>query len=397
MIACYAWSNMMILNAMNIKLNYYLEDQMDLFVRMTPGISRTFLSLIKGNGVFANVYYTSEPELPAYGRIKSIINLDLLNRYKKYYKQYQRMLFNLIGNKNYDIMLTAGFWNDSLYYIDYFYKHNHKLKIILYDEGGASYDNTKRNLCKYYCNRNITPWKSIIRRFTVEKVMEIKYRHLVLDYMYLYSPDRYQKIDPRMNVKKIPFIDTGNEHVYHFLKRDMMSIYEMDLLPYDRKSIYFIASGNSKWIPDCDNQSYGMIDVLIESVNKRDVIIKTHPNNTNNRLMFAKEYERVVFVDRKNTLLEFIYPNVNIENKLIITHASSSAMYVKIMFNKEPYVILIFRLFYQYNEHGDKNAEKYAEDMKALFEDKTRIYIPSTIDEYIDNIREVKKRIINYS
>lgn len=396
MVACYAWSNMMIFNAMNIKLNYYSDEDMDLFVRMSPGISREFLSLVKGKDIFANVYYTNEPEIQEYGRLKKLLKLGWISHYRKCHKQYERMLHNLIGYKKYDIVLVAGFWNDSLYYIDYFYKYNRKLKVILYDEGGASYDNTKHNLCKYYCNRKITPWRSRIKRFSTEKVIELRCKHLVQNYMYLYSPERYQKIDRKMQICKIPFIDIQNKEMFSFLEQDLMSIYEMDLLPYDRKNIYFIASGNFKWIPDCESQSIVMIEALMNSVNQNDIIIKTHPNNTENRLHFAKDLENKVFVDRKNALLEFIYPNVDIENKLIITHASSSAMYVKIMFDKEPYVILIFRLFHQYHERGDKDAEKYAEDMKDLFRDKSKIYIPNTIDEYIDCIKEVKRKIIRY-
>ncbi len=397
MIACYAWSNMMILNAMNIKINYYPDEDMDLFIRMTPGISRDLLGIVKSQKIFSSVSYTSVPNIKLLGRIKKKLKLEWVNYYRKYHGQYNRLLFNLVGNKKYDIFLTAGFWNDSLYYIDYFFKNNHNLKIILYDEGGASYDNPKRNLCRYYCNKNITPWKSRIKRFTTEKIMELRYMHLVQNYIYLYSPERYLKMDSKITVKRIPFIDDKNEKIHNLLHENMMSIYEQDLLPYERRGVYFISSSNSNWLPDCEKQSCIMIDALIENVNGHNIIIKTHPNNTNNRLSFAKEYEKKVFVDRGNVLLEFIYPNVDIENKLIITYASSSAMYAKIMFNKEPYIVLIFRLYHQYHENGDINAEQYAEDMKELYQDKSKIYIPNTIDEYIENIKEIQRKIVKYA
>lgn len=164
-------------------------------------------------------------------------------------------------------------------------------------------------------------------------------------------------------------------------KNDLCAIFGDALVPYEKRKTYFIAMGNTTWIPDCEEQSLVLIEKLLESVNKYSVIIRTHPNNTKSREGFAKDYEETTYVDRRNALLECIYPNVDIENKLIITYASSSAMYAKTMFDKEPYVILIFRLYHQYHEHGDKNAEKYAQDMKELFSDKSKVYIPNTIDE----------------
>ena len=396
MIACYAWSNMMVLNAINIKENFYPDEEMDIFIRMTPGISRSLLGLIKSKDIFANIYYTNVPSLHVYGKLKKKLKIDWIGYYRKYHRQYNRLLFNLIGDKKYNMVLIAGFWNDSLYYVDYFYKNNPKLQIVLYDEGGASYDNPKRNLCRYYCNKNITPWRSRVKRFSVEKIMEIKYKHLVQSCIYLYSPERYEKVDRKMKVKRIPHIDLDNEKIYDFFVKDMSNIYEQDLLPYVKKDILFITMGNSKWIPDCEGQLIPMISALVDNVNTNNVIIKTHPNNTSNRLQFAKQFEDIVYVDRGNQLLEYIYPNIDIENKLLITYASSSAMYVKSMFNKEPYVILTYRLFHQYHERGDINAEKYYEDMKNLFDDKTKIYVPNTIDEYVENIREVVNKLIKY-
>lgn len=383
----------MILNALNIKQQYYSEDEMDLYVRMAPGISREILHMIKKSNYFSNVYYTIVPKVKPKGRTL----LKWIQYSRLYKKQYHRMLGNLAGKKEYDIALVAGFWNDSLYYIDFFAKHNRKLKIFLYDEGGATYDNPKRNLCRYYCNKNIVPQKERLKRFFVEKRLELKHKKRVRQEIYLYSPERYRKVDPKMSVVTIPRIIEGNEIVFKFFCEKLGDIYGEFLMPYEKKDVFFISSGNSKWVPNCESQSETVIRKTLEIFDRNKIVIKAHPNNSKNLKNFAQDFEKMVYVDRNNFLFEYIYPNVDIEKKLIITYASSSAMYAKTIFGKEPYIILFFRLFNEYHEHGDQNAERYAEDLIELYKDKTRIYIPNTYDELLENINEVKMRIIEYA
>lgn len=399
MIACYAWSNLMVLTAMNIKVNYFPDEDMDLFVRMSPGVSRELLQTIRKREVFKNIFYTNVPVIQLKSRtfFKHRLRTNWIKTRCLYKDQYKRMLHNLIAETQYDLFLTAGFWNDSLFYLDCFAQNNPKIRVNLYDEGGVSYDNAKKNLCCYYVSKKVTPLKSRIKNFFPEKHLERKYRKKVENKIYLYSPKRYEKIDKRMQCIGIPLINQNNFEMLAFFKKDLHKIYELYLPPYEKRNIYFISCGNSMRIQDCEVQSLNIVKCLSSIINGRNLVIKTHPNNSNNMKKFALEYENVCYVDRNNFMLEFIYPNIEIEEKMLITYASSSAMYVKTIFDKEPFIILIFRLFHQYHEHGDKNAERYANDLREIYVNKDRIFVPNTLDEFVDNVNEVKRKITKYA
>ena len=99
MIASYAWSNMMIINLVNIKVNYFPSEEMDIFIRMTPGISRDIISLCRN--IFSEVYYMETPRI----QLKGFFHRKNLFKFLKdailYNRQYNRLLENSIDNKVY--------------------------------------------------------------------------------------------------------------------------------------------------------------------------------------------------------------------------------------------------------------------------------------------------------
>ena len=62
-------------------------------------------------------------------------------------------------------------------------------------------------------------------------------------------------------------------------------------------------------------------------------------------------------------------------------------MFAKTIFGKEPYIVLTFRLFHQYHERGDENAERYAYDLKKMYTKSEKILIPNTVDEFCDMLK----------
>ena len=132
MIACFAWTNLQILNVTNTKVNLYPEEKADLYIRMGGHISKELIGAVKASGVYENVY-SLDPVVLSYSRMR----LGFIPHFKAmllkgaYVKAYNALMDNTAPNKEYSRVLMAWFYAENAFVINYFAKHTKQLAITI--------------------------------------------------------------------------------------------------------------------------------------------------------------------------------------------------------------------------------------------------------------------------
>ena len=345
MILGYAWSNFTVLNLVNVKLTYFPNEPFDLLIRSNKTLSNSLLEEVEKQKIFSNIYYIPMPQIDkCLGIIGKIPKLRFWSYKRNYKNSMERSLDNTIKHQIYDLFIVPGFWSDTLYVIDYIFKQNRHLKIQLVEEGERSYED--------FSNLTVSDVNHSVKEKIISYYMHGKYRKKYLHYLsnelYLYNPSIYE--EEKITTKMLPALIEANTCCLNLLQHSA-HLEDSHILQYVKKDYIYLAGGIVKGYEDNYNQTYKIINTLIETVGKSNVIIKTHSNSTDHRLHFAEQWNSRVFIDREVYIFEALCSTIALENKVIISRGSSVAMNVKALFNMEPYVILTYRLYPYYHQY----------------------------------------------
>lgn len=390
MIACFAWTNLQILNTTNARVNLYGDQKADLYIRMGRHISRELIAAVKSSGVYENVY-TLDPIELSYQRMRfgSIPRLKVLMLRRAYTNAYNALLDNTAPDKRYDRVLMAWFYAENAFVINYFAKHTDRLKITLVDEGTGSYCYNKKQISfPMFMAAN---WKDRLRRLVTEGPLVAKLSKNI-DTFALYRPEYCQ---PDIDYKKLtmPQIkqDT-NPVLYRILCASANSLDSTMFIRYDkRRYIYFsLFSQEGK---SFDQRSVEILDSVLTSSFNKQVVAKIHMGNTAHAENFAKSYEDTIFVDRNVYIFEALYAQLrDPSDKVLVSCASTATINPKFMFGEEPYVIFTYRLYNTYRQIGIERDDWIANALLDAYEDKSRVLIPNSMQELKDMIAKIHRQ-----
>lgn len=255
----------------------------------------------------------------------------------------------------------------------YFVKKKLPVEYYYFDDGEGSYDNDLiyRTGKRDYLIRRIVFGKESCR----------------YDYpRYLYSPKLYSLLhtDGAL-VRKIP--NFWNETQYRLLMNRIFH-YETDagINIIDTQVIILdIYRGETK--TDLGRFFDAKIKAVEELVGADSFLIKQHPRtiqekNTNYRYMCDSSLP-----------FELVCMNNDLEEKVIIAYSSTAVVTPKLLFNQEPYIILLYKM---YNTSDiPERQERYYHACKELYKSNSRFIIPETEDEFYEAIKLVQTHLIN--
>lgn len=116
---------------------------------------------------------------------------------------------------------------------------------------------------------------------------------------------------------------------------------------------------------------------LIKRVGFNNAIIKQHPRNA------EKEIDQVKYFTEAGVPFEIYCMNMNMDEKIIVAYSSTAVATPKLLFNQEPKVIVLTKLFRP--KTGEKNLfEDYFLAVKNSYSDPERFCIPENIEELKD-------------
>jgi hypothetical protein len=391
MIACFAWTNLQILNVTNTRVNIYSEEKADLYVRMGRHISRELIAAVITSGIYENVYVLDPVEISyAHTKFGKVPRLRVLFLRDAYIKAYTALLEHTAPNRKYERVLMAWFFAENAYVINYFAQHTDHLAITLVDEGTGSYCYGQKELF-FPGFMSSGRWQNRLRRWLTEGILA-KRLSKNIDTICLYRPE-YCQPDIKYKKVRLPQIkkDT-NPVIYDLLCASAGSLDSTQFIRYNKRR-YFYFSLFSQEGKSFDMVSINILDSVLKSSFNKQVIAKIHTGNTAHAENFAKSYEDRIYVDRNVYIFEALYAQLDDpSDKVLVSCASTATLNPKFMFGEEPYVIFTYRLYNTYRQVGVERDDWIANALKDAYEDKSKVMIPNSMQELKDMIRQIHQQ-----
>lgn len=390
MIACFAWTNLQMINISNAKVNLYSDEQADLFVRMGPHISAALVEAVRNSGIYKNVY-TFDPVVLSYKNMRWgwVPGFKVFLLKGAFQEAYSKLLQDLCGTRKYSRVLITWFYAENVFAVDYWMRNTDKLAITLVEEGTGSYFYKKKDLFfPMFMGKHM---KDRIRRKITEYPLAKKLSKCI-DTICLYQPQCCQPDVDYIRLALPQVTESANPRIHHLL----CAATPADSIPqkskYDNSdAIYFSPFSQEGLAYDAVSQ-----DVLLWTADllaPRSIVAKLHTGCPEHAETFAKGFEDRVFVDRNVFIFEGLYAQLQDPGeKLLISCISSAAINPKFMFGDEPYVIFTYRLYPDYQKRPIPGNDWIANALINAYEDKSRVMIPNSMHELQQMIRSIHRK-----
>lgn len=361
-VCVFASTKYQMINAIQIVLEN--KFQADLYI-IDEGIYKDcdeIAERIKKEKIFVHITVIKTKKLLTVSRINHFINSSLC--YLKGNKIVESYLISL----NYETMLfCTGSLVERLTRF-YFLKSRKPIHFYMFDEGVGSYLGTMEKI--------YTKADGILRRMLWGKealnVMFDKFLYIPELYIH-YGNDNYGKI------RKISPIDVSSSRLQIF---NRIFLYEPDM--HIEEPLIFMDLNYKNFFVQDGRRRYETLIEKIAEVWKENIIIKQHPSSTlayNSKIKYCK-FSSIPF--------EIVCANSNVEDKIIISLCSTASVSAKILYDKEPVVILLYKLFEGQILSWNKYGEEFFLKIRERYRNKDRFIIPESQEELFEIFERLK-------
>lgn len=374
-----------LLNHVNVKQTYFPYDTAELYIAESKRISKTLVDNIRKTHVFDRVVYL--PYAHYRQRPKIVQPLSILRfAYDTWHLilwlvETKKILNNSIANRNYSHIFIHGFQiYHGIVLLNTLQKNQQIPTISIVEEGACDlYKSTKSLL---YLPSLEAKLKDIILGIMM---FNLPRRDRILDsinQIYLYCPSNYTS-DTNLPSSPIPKISLETT-VSHLLSSE---IEDIDVSEYRLRKYYYFSSVSVFQQPD---ELHDQMSTILSIIPKNQLLIKDHPRfHEMGSENIYRRYQPDVYVDCRNYLLEAVYQEIDLENKVFMSDGSATILHPKYMFGKEPYVIFTYNLT---NKKPRVMHDKMAADLIATYNDKSKVYIPKSKDDLKKSIMEIEMK-----
>lgn len=329
----YAWTDTQIINAVNTRANIFHGVNADLLIFNLKRISKELTHKVIEQKVFGKVFILEVPdfylERKRKGAREKIRALFLGKMIRNYFIS---AVGDLLDGREYSTFLTASFWSESLLIIRYLKLINSKLEILFYEDGLADYNGPSKWLFNAVPNQSI---KAKVRTLLYYGFTSFTYRKDVKG-IYLYEP-LLSNIS-YLPLYKIPAItELGNRESYRICKSIKKTISDI----YEQNKIIYIVDAPVIRKREPMGSTYRIMDALCETVPDEKVIVKLHPLMESLQIDFIREKYSKVYVDATSERVEEYLLDKNLDKYIFVVENSSSVFYLKHVYEKNPYILLI--------------------------------------------------------
>lgn len=334
-----------IMNAINIVINNVesTKDNTDIFIIQSFKKCSEISNRIEESQLFNKVFYCT-PKAKTISRF-----VDLLDT-KKIFELYEYNNESFVDNKYEQIFVSdRNLLAVGLNYIS-------KGSIFVYDDGIISY------VGNHLVNKNNYEHPWLNRMFKTDVYSYDIKKH------YVNNKD-FCKSNVSSNIEQLPYLNNNENKAIELIKKvfdykeDFLSEHKLIIFeqPIDKKEGY-----NGKTFSELfDNNLY----------NRLNPIVRLHP------VQKDVEYKHVL-MDNINNLWEIdCIENVK-DSNILLSYYSSAQISPKLLANKEPILIFIYKLFLSdLSSFDTKNIELSIENVKANYKNKNRIFVPENENE----------------
>lgn len=222
------------------------------------------------------------------------------------------------------------------------------------------------------------------RDYKIKKLLSPGWKPLKCDKVFVYSPEVYKSLnrDSSHQVYQIKNIcNTDIDFVNKIFDANKgISISESAILLDTIPAEVFNT--------DDANKYDRFVQLIIHIIGNNNVIIKSHPRDISVRNKDCHYYEN------NSTPFEVVIANTNIKNKILISYFSTAVITPKLLFDQEPYVILLNNLVSSKIKVSDEIVKCF-DEIKKLYRDKTKFIVPNNEAELIEALKDCKSKLVN--
>ena len=347
--------------AMAIKEQFLKDEKVDLLLTDATPMFESLSTNPELLKVYNNVFFA--PEIHVSNQFNRIVRSKY---YRKLFDVFPKHYINkILKNKweKYTDIYFSSFNTITIRLQAYLYNKNKNLKTHLFEDGIST-----------YTIRSRYPWS--ISETTREFLRIKNFEERFCD-VYLFEP-QLMCFDYGFPSIKIPSPNTipGLIELYDNIFKDNKN-------KIKEKFIFFEESFNNDGLVTNDAE---LINILWETLEKKDFILKNHPRNRKDRFK-----DVLPTVDFPMFWEHYIFKN-DIENNVLVTVSSNTVFVPYILGKIKPTVVLLYKIFNGTNPvFKSGNFERYIE--KYLEYTEAKVYIPETIEEYEKCIQKIKEQV----
>lgn len=350
-----------ILNAVNIIMNRVegiLAEYTDILIDKTFEGAEIIGNRLLKEKICKNLFYAFRmAEPPKRSKVKCLIDLITENYYEELYE------FSDISIKmnKYDVLWVGD--NNPLGMI--IFKKNNKASVYWYDDGISSYARVPPAFGYTIIYEKIA---------SLCKLGGYKYRSKII---YLNNKDLVQYSG--YDIRQLPKYYSGNmvngvlNVVFNYSKeRSLLDKYQLIVL--------------TQVLPSSAEYKGIDVDQLFENTNIdfSVILIRKHPRDRQN-------YEECV-VDTGINMWEMECLNLINDEHILISCCSTAQITPKMIAGKEPYIFFLHRILLRNNSSTKDELEKLVSDIKNIYLNKMRVFVPNTVQEFQSQLLKLIKK-----
>lgn len=345
----YAYTQLHIFNIINLRMSIHKDDECDLII-LNPDHTgvENILSRLESAGLFDRILVVYNFRPASSGVKKAFVHLKemwIAQNNKKRIK-------NFVTQYEYAAFFTFGSNLESYFAFNYINKSGN-VKYCVYEEGVGTYYHTLVNMLK--------PWNTCF---------------LKMNGVYIPNfPDELWVLQPAWLVNEIPD-DCAVKRIPSFYNSNIIN----NIWNFDNGKI-------SKSCIMLEQPISGLEQLqanVFHLVRKDKSIVKMHPRSESQSL-----YEDLDVMKTNNTMWEIICLNNSLYEKVLISYFSTACLSPKSLLGEEPKIIFLFKMR-EFNRTLSERNEKLVESFVSSYEDPSRIYMPTSIEEFKSILSELE-------
>ena len=334
-----------------IHIELHEKHNADIYILNSFSAAKNIVEVINNYTIFRKAFLISDETICNNKTHKTKLR-NHLNTIRQYLSVDKLFEANFEKNIEYNhIFFTC---NHICFRLFRFYHIKHKRRSVfhLYDEGIGSYDGHFENI-KFY--------DRIIRNILFgKKASTMKYD------IFLYKPELYYDYYKRKTCvhKIVPFDHIDFNHLPLFAE-----IFQVTNRPITKNVIFFDAVREEIFTNDWSLSKMAEWYSTIESYIGYDkMYLKSHPRAMDKYPHKCENYPS------SKCPMEIEYLNMDMDNMVLITLASTAVITPKLLYDKEPIVLLLCNIDNQVYKPNNNQLAFY-KSIQSIYRDKTKIMI----------------------
>ena len=339
-------------NCLIIMKHHFPKQQADLFILNIACDMRPLIEGRKQDRQIHKVYYAYDVcKHPS--RIGTV--LDHL-----YTPKSSRKILKDCKQTNYSDFFTTWVGSPATWLYTKLWKTNPDIRLHFYEEGTGVYT---------------TPlYQDYGHIKTMYKLLGYRSETDYIEDLYVYCPSLYHGDLPTVEIGSVSETD----------KVELISDQNFKLNKYDKEIIFF---DNPMDKPEYKGVDQFLILTDIEkAAGRSNIMVRVHPRDR------SGVFEEKGYLEDANIGIpwEELLLYQNFTDKILVTSFSTAVFSPKIICDQEPRVIFLKRELLGNNKSEDKmdSFDRFAEGVKEMYRDSSRICIPRTREEMIEQLQE---------